>query len=162
MRQQFHWCIYYEIKGFPTPNRTWFFNDDKLLHSEDITDVSDGPLRGKGNAFIWSEHTETLLTPIKYLCSTILKDVWHSRLRDWIAKVSTRYLFPTCTDLQISRWSCASTNTNRRLRCNLVTSNRDYRRCYLSHFYHFRRPPLCRGPTPRWSLRRSQQRKPKN
>ncbi|XP_045026728.1 BDNF/NT-3 growth factors receptor isoform X2 [Daphnia magna] len=45
-RQQFHWCIYYEIKGYPTPNRTWFFNNEKLLYSNDITDVSDSPLRG--------------------------------------------------------------------------------------------------------------------
>ncbi|KZS10958.1 putative Tyrosine-protein kinase transmembrane receptor Ror [Daphnia magna] len=44
-RQQFHWCIYYEIKGYPTPNRTWFFNKEQLLYSNDITDVSDSPLR---------------------------------------------------------------------------------------------------------------------
>ncbi|XP_046653516.1 BDNF/NT-3 growth factors receptor-like isoform X2 [Daphnia pulicaria] len=39
IRQGFYWCIDYEIKGYPTPNRTWFFNGAKLLYSNDITDV---------------------------------------------------------------------------------------------------------------------------
>ncbi len=39
IRQGFYWCIDYEIKGYPTPNRTWFFNGEKLLYSNDITDV---------------------------------------------------------------------------------------------------------------------------
>ena len=46
VRQEFHWCIYYELKGYPPPNRTWYFNEGYLLHSNDIVDVSESPLKG--------------------------------------------------------------------------------------------------------------------
>lgn len=45
-RQSFHWCLYYEIKGYPIPERTWLFKQELLLHSDDIVDIFENPLQG--------------------------------------------------------------------------------------------------------------------
>lgn len=66
IRQGFYWCVDYEIKGYPTPNRTWYFNGEKLLYSNDITDVLHIPgekLKGK-------EQTDTNSPFSPFICVT--------------------------------------------------------------------------------------------
>ena len=46
MRQQFNWCIHYEFKGYPTPNKTWIFNGDVLIYSKNIYDSEIDVYRG--------------------------------------------------------------------------------------------------------------------
>jgi len=42
----FHWCLHYEIKGYPIPDRLWFFNNELLLNSDGIADIYEHPLKG--------------------------------------------------------------------------------------------------------------------
>ena len=45
-RQQFNWCIYYEFKGYPTPNKTWMFNGDLLVPSSNVFDSAINQYKG--------------------------------------------------------------------------------------------------------------------
>jgi hypothetical protein len=45
-RQQFHWCVYYEIKGHPSPSHSWLFNGRPLNYTEDVSDSSTNPRQG--------------------------------------------------------------------------------------------------------------------
>ncbi|KAG8189629.1 hypothetical protein JTE90_009560 [Oedothorax gibbosus] len=38
--KNFYWCVYYQVTGFPKPNRTWYFND-QLLQNPLILDLEN-------------------------------------------------------------------------------------------------------------------------
>lgn len=38
--KNFYWCIYYQVTGYPKPNRTWYFNN-QLLQNPHIKDLEN-------------------------------------------------------------------------------------------------------------------------
>jgi hypothetical protein len=150
IRQGFYWCVDYEIKGYPTPNRTWYFNGEKLLYSNDITDVlhsSGEKLKGERSKLIPTFYRHYLCQGIPCIDADNLfsaQVLWNLQVRVSIGKATTLYPSLTFTDLPIKLWQLTSINSSPTFSLEFLDRSL---RCYPL-IYHFRRQLITRIQMP--------------